>query len=194
MAEMIEERRVWSLPLRLFHWSLVLCVVAGWLLGQFGPIDRIWHMRLGYVTGALIVFRIILSFVGGPETSLRGLFVSPRALLDYMRHLTRRRPSHWPGHNPLGGLSVLAMLAALAVQVVTGLFSDDEIFASGPLASSVSTGTSQMLTGIHDFSAKVVLFLVVTHVAAVLFYLVWKRENLIRPMITGWKTVRRRPD
>lgn len=194
MNTVVEERRVWSLPLRVFHWGLVLSVTIGWLLGEFGPIDRVWHMRLGYATGALVLFRIALSFTGGPETSLRSLIVTPRALIDYVKHLRDRAPSDWHGHNPLGGLSVLAMLAALSVQVVTGLFSDDEIFASGPLASSVTSRTASMLTGIHDITAKVVLVLVLTHVAAVVFYLIWKRENLVRPMITGWKRVRRDRD
>ena len=105
-----------------------------------------------------------------------------------------RQPSGVPGHNPVGALSVIAMVLALTTQVVTGLFSeDDALFYSGPLASEVSSDTVVMMTGYHNLFAKVVLVLVALHLAAILFYLVWKRENLVAPMLHGLKWVKDRP-
>ena len=98
-----------------------------------------------------------------------------------------------PATTPSGALSVIAMVLALTAQVVTGLFSeDDALFHSGPLASEVSSGTVVMMTGYHNLFAKVVLALVALHVAAIVFYLVWKRENLVTPMLSGRKLVKDR--
>lgn len=189
-----EERRVWDIPTRLFHWALVACVTVGWVLGDnmsFANID--WHFYLGYATGGLIVFRLIWGIVGPPHARLSALLPPPREVIAYLRRVTRREPSGVAGHNPLGGLSVLALLVTLAVQVVSGLFSEsDDFFTSAPLADTVPNSMVLLANEVHTISSDVLLWLVGLHVAALLFYLVWKRENLIRPMITGIKTVRRR--
>jgi cytochrome b len=98
--------------------------------------------------------------------------------------------SHLPhaGHNPLGGWSVLAMLGSLLVQAASGLFANDDVMMKGPLAKHVSDRASEIATAIHDVNAVLLLALVVLHVAAVLFYLLAKKENLIAPMITGLKS------
>lgn len=185
--------RIWDPALRLFHWSLAVLVVANWLLGKFGPKVMTLHFTLGYAILALVAFRIVWGFVG-PAPARFGSFVrGPGAVAGYMRDLFRRQPSHWPGHNPLGALSVVAMLAALLVQVGTGLISDPEDFINvGPLAGEVSGRTAVKAVGWHHLGADLILILVLLHLAVILFYRVWKNEDLVRPMITGWKWVRRR--
>ncbi len=102
-----------------------------------------------------------------------------------------RSPSHWPGHNPLGGLFVILLLLALAAQVATGLVADPQDYVNtGPLADAVSSRISRMALNLHDIIGNMILLMVLLHVAVVLFYRLWKRENLIRPMITGWKRIR----
>jgi cytochrome b len=116
-----------------------------------------------------------------------------RDIPAYVRLVGRRRPSGLAGHNPIGALSVIAMVLALTAQVVTGLFSeDDALFYSGPLASEVSSDIVGTMTSYHNLFARVVLVLVALHVAAIFFYLVWKRENLVAPMLNGRKWVRDR--
>jgi cytochrome b len=106
--------------------------------------------------------------------------------------LGKRAPSYWPGHNPVGALSVFAILAVLILQVSTGLVADpDDYINVGPLADRVSSSTNRTATFIHNRIALVILLLVVLHIAAIGFYKRYKGENLVTPMITGWKLVRR---
>lgn len=193
MQESYEQRKVWDPLIRAWHWLLVITVTAGWLLGQYRDFDTIdYHMYLGYTTGTLLLIRIYWGFAGPGPVRFRALVVSPTDLACYLRGMFRRSPSGVAGHNPVGALSVIAILLSLAVQVITGLFSEDDgLFAEGPLAGLVSSGTRGSIGQIHHLNARILLALAGLHVAAILFYLVWKRENLIKPMITGWKIVRK---
>lgn len=188
-----ERVRVWDPALRLFHWSLATLVIASWLLGQFGPNIMTLHFWLGYAIIGLLVFRIVWGFVGPAPARFGSFLRGPKAVTDYMRHMHKREPSHWPGHNPLGALSVVAMLLALIWQVSTGLISDPEDFVNvGPLAGKVATETSHKAVGWHETGASIILILVLLHLAVILYYRTWKNEDLVTPMITGWKWVRRR--
>ncbi len=184
-------RYIWDVPARLFHWLLAALVITGWILGEFGPFIKTWHFYCGYAIGCLVVLRILRGLFGTPPHSFGSFIYGSRATLDYARSIFERAPSNWPGHNPLGGLSVIALLAVLAVQVSTGLFADDDILNKGPLAIYASTGLRSTLTAIHEINSKIILALVALHVGVVLFYLFWKRENLIKAMITGHKQVRK---
>ena len=186
---------IWDPVTRGWHWVLAASVITGWSLGEFRTFSVMqWHIYCGYLTGVLLVFRYVWGWAGPAPVRHRTLFASLRGIPAYLRHAGDRRPSGMPGHNPVGALSVIAMVLALTAQVVTGLFSeDDALFHSGPLASEVSSATVVMMTGYHNLFAKVVLVLVVLHLAAVLFYLVWKRENLVAPMWHGRKWVKERP-
>ena len=193
MQQEYEQRKVWDPLIRIWHWLLVLTVVTGWWLGEnrdFATIN--YHMYLGYTTGALLVIRIIWGFVGPEPVRFRALVVTPRSLVTYAGGMFHRAPSGVAGHNPVGALSVIAILLALAVQVITGLFSEDDgLFTEGPLAGMVSSGTRATLGSIHHITSEVILVLVGLHVSAIVFYWIWKRENLVKPMFTGWKTVRK---
>ena len=183
---------VWDRVTRLWHWLLAASVITGWALGEFRTFSIMqWHIYLGYFTGVLLLFRYAWGWAGPAPVRHRTLFASLLSMPAYLRRVGVRSPSGVPGHNPVGALSVIAMVLALTAQVVTGLFSeDDALFYSGPLASEVSSDTVVMMTGYHNIFAKVVLVLLALHVAAILFYLVWKRENLIAPMLNGRKWVK----
>lgn len=188
-----ERVRVWDPALRLFHWLLAVLVIANWLLGQFGPNVMTLHFWLGYAILALLVFRVVWGFVGPEPARFRSFLRGPGAIITYARGMFRRAPSHWPGHNPLGALSVVAMLVALLVQVATGLISDPLDYVNyGPLSDKVDSDTARKAVGWHRLGGNIIFLLVVVHLAVILFYRLWKNEDLIRPMITGWKWVRRR--
>ena len=186
---------VWDPVTRLWHWLLAASVITGWALGEFRTFSIMqWHIWLGYLTGALLLFRYAWGWIGPAPIRHRTLFASLLDIPAYLRHMGRRQPSGVAGHNPIGALSVIAMVLALTAQVVMGLFSeDDALFYSGPLASEVSSDTVVAMTGYHNLFAKAVLVLVALHVAAILFYLVWKRENLVIPMLNGRKWIKDRP-
>ncbi|WP_427914388.1 cytochrome b/b6 domain-containing protein [Ramlibacter sp. MMS24-I3-19] len=180
--------RVWDLPTRIFHWALATCVLGSlataWIPGA--PIE--WHAKLGYAILALLAFRLVWGLVGGHWSRFASFLYSPGSTLAYLRG--QHHPDHLVGHNPLGALSVFAMLLALAAQVGTGLVSDDEIAFTGPLNRYVSSAKALAATWYHEAVGQwLVLALVVLHVGAIVFYAVRKRENLVRPMLRGDKEV-----
>ena len=178
---------VWDLPTRLFHWLLVTLVIASFITGRIGGLWIQYHVWSGYAILVLLVFRLIWGFVGGRHVRFSAFVHGPATVLRYARTMLRRDAPDHLGHNPLGGWSVLAMLITLFVQAATGLFANDDIFTEGPLYPWVSKATSDWLTHIHKLNQDVILLLVAVHVMAVLFYLMVKHQNLIRPMLTGRK-------
>lgn len=183
--------RLWDLPLRLFHWLLAICVAAAWGLGKFGPDIMTLHFFFGYAVAALLAFRLLWGLIGPSHARFVSFLYGPRAFFAYLRHFPERHPSYWPGHNPMGGAFVILLLVVLAVQVVTGLIADPEDYVNtGPLANLVDMEASRAALNMHDILGNLILPLTLLHVAVVLFYRIWKREDLIRPMITGFKRVR----
>lgn len=192
LPEGVERARIWDPALRLFHWALAICVVTAWGLGQFGPSIMTLHFYAGYAVIALLLFRLIWGLVGPATARFAHFLYGPKTTLGYLRHAGQRAPSYWPGHNPVGALSVFALLTVLIAQVGTGLFSDPDDYVNiGPLADMVSSQTAQEANRWHYRISRLVLVLVGLHLGAIAFYRLWKREDLVRPMITGWKLVRR---
>jgi cytochrome b len=180
--------RVWDLPTRIFHWALAACVV-GSLASAWIPGSSIeWHARLGYAALALLAFRLLWGVVGGRWSRFTSFLYSPRSVMAYLRGTPH--PDHLVGHNPLGAGSVLAMLLVLLAQVGTGLVSDDEISFQGPLNRFISTSKGLAATAYHkNIGQWLIVALVVLHIAAILYYLLRKKDNLVRPMVVGDKVV-----
>ena len=177
--------RIWDLPTRLFHWSLAICVIALVVTAKVGGDAMNWHFRLGYAVFTLLLFRLLWGLVGGHWSRFASFFPTPGRLA---RYLGGRATAHdTAGHNPLGALSVLAMLAVLSVQVGTGLFADDEIASAGPLTALVSGSVVSAATTWHkSWGQYLVIGLVVLHVLAIVVYLI-RRQNLVTPMLLGDK-------
>lgn len=172
--------RIWDLPTRLFHWAIVLLVGALWATQEWGLMDV--HILLGEVMLALVLFRLIWGLIGSSTARFAGFLRGPRAVLAYLQG----RGAPYFGHNPIGGWSVAAMLLLLAVQVGLGLFaSDEDGLNAGPLAHFVSYDTARTLAHRHETIFYVLLGVVVVHVAAIFYYLLARRDNLIGPMVTG---------
>jgi cytochrome b len=177
--------RIWDLPTRVFHWALVVLVVTSFVTGKIGGNAMTWHMYSGYAILSLILFRIVWGFVGGRASRFASFVTGPGSVIGYARTLFTREVAHHAGHNPLGGWSVVLMILSLATQAVTGLFASDDIATEGPLAAKASSATVALLTRIHHINETVLVVLVATHVAAILFYAFYKRQNLVHAMITG---------
>ncbi len=178
---------VWDLPTRLFHWLIVVLVFTCVVTGKIGVDWLNVHMICGYGVLTLLLFRLSWGFVGGYHARFANFVRSPVTVVQYAANMMRKDGPRHLGHNPLGGWSVMAMLGALLLQASTGLFTNDDIFTEGPLYPLVSKAASDFLTRIHRFNADIIGVLVAIHILAILFYLVVKRENLIKPMITGTK-------
>lgn len=178
--------RVWDLPTRVFHWSLVACVIGLLTTAQIGGEAMAWHFRFGYTVLSLLLFRIIWGVVGGRWSRFTSFIYSPATVFRYLKG--QGQPEHSIGHNPLGAGSVFALLGFLLIQVATGLVSDDEIATTGPLSKFVSNAMVSNATFYHkDIGKLILLGLITLHIGAIFFYLFKKGENLIHPMIQGDK-------
>ena len=181
--------RIWDAPVRLFHWLLVGLLAFSWWSGEHHDMD--WHRRSGYAMLTLLIFRIYWGFFGGRTARFAQFVRGPRAAFAYALALAKGRHTATPGHNPIGGWSVIAMLVTLAAMVSAGLFSVDvDGLESGPLADYVSFDQGRVAAAIHHLVFNLLLGLVALHVLAVLFYLVRLRHDLITPMIHGRRRAR----
>jgi cytochrome b len=179
--------KVWDMPVRLFHWLLVLLFAFMFLSGKLKGDWMEWHMRSGYAILALVLFRILWGFAGSTYARFSNFLASPSACFAFARKLLARAPAHSAGHNPLGGWMVLVLLLALLFQVGTGLFANDDILIEGPLAPLVAKSVSDQLTSWHYWNVNLLLALVAAHVIAVLYHAFFMKENLIGAMFTGVK-------
>lgn len=182
----MSKTRVWDLPTRLFHWALALCVAGLVATGYLGGANMQWHALLGYAVLTLLLFRFAWGFVGGRWSRFASFVYAPGSVVAYLRG--RAHPHHLVGHTPLGALSVFAMLLLLLAQIGTGLIGDDEISFTGPLNRFVDSSTGLAATWYHTQVGQwLVIAMVLLHIAAVLYYLVGKRHDLIKPMLHGDK-------
>lgn len=187
-AAAVQPVRIWDLPTRLFHWLLALCVIGLIVTGNVGGNAMAWHFRLGYVVLALLLFRIIWGLVGGRWSRFVHFVRGPGTIARYLRGRAEPREHLDVGHNPLGALSVLALLTLLLVQVGFGLVADDEIANVGPLNKYVDASVAALATAWHKGTGKLILIvLVVLHIGAIAYYRLRKGQNLVAPMIRGDK-------
>jgi cytochrome b len=180
---------VWDLPVRLFHWTLVVLVSLLIVTGLNGGDALQWHMWFGQALLALLLFRVVWGFAGSVNARFRSFVRGPGAVLAYARSLVVPPHAAHPTHNPLGGWMVILLLVALLVQATTGLFTNDDILWDGPLAQRVTQETSNAMSWFHRRFWWVVVTLVLAHIAAVIAYLVVLDENLVWPMMSGEKTL-----
>ena len=190
MSNALTSVRVWDLPTRAFHWLLLVAVVGLVISGNVGGSWMTWHFRFGYTVLALLLFRILWGLVGGRWSRFSQFVRGPGTVLRYLRGQTSPNDPVEIGHNPVGALSVLAMLSLLLLQVACGLVADDEIANVGPLNRFVSSDLAQWATAWHKGPGKFALIaLVLLHVAAIVYYRVAKQKNLVRPMLGGDKSL-----
>lgn len=166
--------RVWDLPLRLFHWVLVIAIAVAFLSSEENSALNEWHVLSGWVAAILIVFRLVWGFIGG-EHSRFSDFIRPSRIAHHISGLLRGEREPSLGHNPLGAVAVVILLALTAVTVWTGAF-------GGEAAEEL-----------HEVTAWVLLAMVAVHVIAVIAISILERENLARAMVTGDKPAIRHP-
>ena len=170
---------LWDIPVRVFHWSIVCCVPLAWLTAELDNYDA--HQWIGYTVIVLVVSRILWGFVGSCHARFSDFLVGPRGILNYLRG----KGSASPGHNPLGGWSVVALLALLLLQAVSGLFNSDEVLFSGPLYYAADSDFRDTMGSVHEFAFNGLLALIGLHVAAVFYHQLRRREPLLQAMVKG---------
>lgn len=179
--------RVWDWPVRLFHWALVAAVGVSVGTGLTGGNAMIWHERSGIFILVLVSFRLLWGFWGGRTARFRDFLRGPRRVWAFRGELFSRRPLAVAGHNPWAGWMVLLLLLMLLFQAGSGLFSNDDIFNEGPFATLVGKAWSDRITGWHKTHVWWLMAAVAGHLGAVVFHALVKREDVVRPMLTGYR-------
>jgi len=192
LSESVSHVLVWDMPTRLFHWTVAILVFVSWLSADRGLMTV--HLCSGLALLVLLLFRIGWGVVGSTTARFSDFLHPPRAVIGYLNGLIGGAKPLYAGHNPAGGLMVAAMIAVLLMQAATGLFANDGLHFSGPLALLVSEDTSTRLTQLHAIVFDLILLLIWCHVVAVGFYLFVKGENLAKAMVTGRKPLAQVPE
>ncbi|AWB65142.1 hypothetical protein C2869_01200 [Saccharobesus litoralis] len=177
--------KVWDGATRLFHWLLVVCILGAWI-----TIENRWilaHEIFGFTLLGLIVFRLIWGFVGSTTARFSHFMTRPTTAIQYLSASLNNQSQHYTGHNPSGGWMVIGLLGILLFQVVTGLYANNDLGFSGALADNVSKAFSDQLTQWHAINFNLILAAIWLHLVAVFFYVLVKKDNLIKAMLTGRK-------
>ena len=185
--------RVWDLPTRLSHWSIVLLFGICWWTAETDHMH--WHRLAGYGVLGVVWFRLVWGFIGGETARFNQFVRGPAATLRYLRKLLGKGESRLPdpvGHNPLGAVSILVMLGLLFTQTALGLFTVNvDGIGSGPFAKWVSFDTGRRLAHLHAATFDLLLVVIGVHLSAIAFYRFARRDNLVPAMIHGFRS---RPD
>lgn len=184
MSSTTNKKLVWDLPVRLFHWLLVAGIGGLWYTGETGYENT--HMKIGYCIIGLLIFRVLWAIFGTKHSRIASFFPTPKSLVSSVKGLFDKDAAYYVGHNPLGAVSAIVMLVLVGLQAVTGLFTKGEIWY-GPYTSALSSSLVKKLDGIHHVNFNYILIAAGVHIFAIFFYLFYKKQNLITPMITGKK-------
>ncbi len=173
---------VWDLPLRIFHWSLVIGVLGAYITAELGGSLIDWHGYFGALVLGLLIFRLIWGVVGTAHARFINFLPSPARLQSYLQ-------GQWQGlgHNPLGVCAVFAILGAVLFVAASGLFANDDIAFQGSWAHLIDKARSDKISAWHSLSFDALIVLIALHLAAIGYYLWIKHQNLVLPMLTGNK-------
>ncbi|MGA7782565.1 MAG: cytochrome b/b6 domain-containing protein [Paraburkholderia sp.] len=178
---------VWDVPVRLFHWLVVVLVISAYVTLKLNWID--WHVRVGEALLALVISRLLWGWFGSETARFRSFVASPAVALQHLRHLFRREPDLQVGHNAAGGWMVMLLLGLLLLETLSGLYINNDIADEGPLSESVPAWLANAISTLHALVWDVLVAAVVLHVVVILLYALIKRHNLLRPMLTGYKSL-----
>ncbi|MGY8669379.1 cytochrome b/b6 domain-containing protein [Bradyrhizobium sp. UFLA05-109] len=179
---------VWDLPVRAMHWLLVIGISVCWWTGINNELE--YHLWSGYAILWIVLMRLYWGVVGSSTARFVNFVRGPKAILDYARTLHRRDVPQSHGHNALGAISIVVMLGLVLAVVILGLFAVDvDGLYSGPLSSYITFKQGRHLAHLHYHWFKILLWVIVLHLTAVIFYFLCKRRNLIGPMIHGKRRV-----
>jgi cytochrome b len=184
-----DERRVfvWDIFVRLFHWTLLVLMVAMVVTGKFIEDAIELHASLGQAVIVLVLFRLMWGVTGSSYARFSQFVRGPVAVISYARSLIVHQSGFMVGHNPLGGYMVVVLLLAVLLQSILGLFANDDLLFEGQFAYMVSKGVSDLITGLHQDLFYLLLVLVGLHVAAVIWHKLFMGEDLLKAMFTGYK-------
>ncbi|MFM7084802.1 MAG: cytochrome b/b6 domain-containing protein [Hyphomicrobium sp.] len=185
--------RVWDLPTRLFHWSLVFLVALAWISSEYfeelGDPRLELHRWNGFIVLTVLIWRGLWGIWGPPSARFNNFLKGPKAVSLYIRDLLIGSPRHFLGHNPLGALMIVALLTTVTTISLLGLFAAEENgLAAGPLAHLAAEKGQKLATKWHGLIFNPVLIgLISIHIVANILYTFVKKDSLIMAMLSGKK-------
>lgn len=185
MSRLVEVK-AWDLSIRIFHWVLVCAIGFSWLCAELGGNWMEWHLRSGYLIAGLLVFRVFWGFGGSWSARFKNFIKGPKTIIAYLQG---KGDEHYVTHNPAGGIGALALILLVGAQVGTGLFSNDDIFLTGPLAHLIPYEAQLQATDLHELLFNFLLATAAIHIGAVIYHQKFKNEKLIQAMLHGKKWV-----
>jgi cytochrome b len=178
---------VWDIPIRVFHWLIVVLVAAAYATWRLNWM--VWHGWVGDALLTLLLFRLLWGFFGGETARFSRFLTSPRLAFRHLKYAFRREPDRQVGHNPAGGWMVLLLLALLLVETLTGLYVANDIADEGPLTEVVPAWAANAIASSHAILWDALLAAIILHVLAIAGFAAIKGQDLLRPMITGTKVL-----
>jgi len=185
----MKKHLIWDIPVRLFHWLLVLCLFGQWLTAEVLEDAMDIHFYIGYFTLGLIIFRLIWGFVGTRYAKFSSFIAGPKTMLAYLKSVTSKQHSFSVGHNSVGGLILPAIIILVGLQAVSGLFTTDEIVYSGPYYANANADLQEYMQWLHHNIFDVLLAIIGLHLIAIGWYLIFLKQNLTGPMLNGKKAI-----
>jgi cytochrome b len=189
MNDSIESRRIWDLPVRIFHWLLAIGVLLQFGTAKFGWLSMQWHIWIGYGLLTLLLFRLAWGFIGSDSARFDQFVVGPRRLLNYVRHWTGTPMSRFAGHNPAGGWATVIILTVLLSQALSGLATSDDVEWFGPLYNKLPDRWIAFATWLHHRLEPVMLILIALHIVAIALYRLLKHDALVGSMWHGRRDI-----
>ena len=165
--------RVWDAPTRVFHWLLVLSFAGAYLTSESERWSLV-HITLGYTLGGLLAFRFFWGFVGTRYARFTSFVKGPSEVLQYAKSMATLKPKHFVGHNPLGAVAIVLLIASGIAIVVTGYAAFNEI-------------GGEWVAELHEVASHIMLILVGIHIVGVIAASWLHKENLARAMVNGFK-------
>ncbi len=173
---------VWDVPLRLFHWLLVMCVIGGIVTGKMEALD--WHEHFGMAVMGLVAFRVIWGFTGSQTARFHRFLKWPKQVLDNISDMRQKKASNLSGHSALGGYATLVLLFVVALMSVSGSFSSDDVLYEGPFVHLMPS-LSPIAESVHEITEKFLFLVIFLHLLALGLYFFRLKKNLVPAMITG---------
>ena len=169
MRNNMQKTLIWDLPTRLFHWLLVVSLLAQYATAEWLDNAIQWHFYIGYFTLFLVVFRIMWGVAGTQYAKFSSFVTGPGRVINYLKTLFDRDSAPSVGHNPLGGWFVIVMLVLVAIQAISGLFMTDDIFLDGPYRQLAGDETLELMNTLHHLAFDLLLYVIALHIGAIMF-------------------------
>ncbi|MBG0782356.1 MAG: cytochrome b/b6 domain-containing protein [Bacteroidales bacterium] len=174
---------IWTLPTRVFHWSLAIAFTTTYILGDFDKFENL-HFAFGAFVGSLILFRIIFGIIGPKYSNFKdfpiGLKHQKGFIKDYFS-----KAKNYAGHNPTAAVVMLLIFIIGLICSISGYL----LYATENNVLSLGI-QDDSLKEVHEVLANTFLILVIAHLLGILGDIMFhKKTGTFQSIFTGHKNI-----